>query len=209
MQSAAEVIKKLKELLDIRTDLELAKLIKVKPNTISSWKSRETLQYDTIIQLCQERNINLNELFFDDYEESFNAKVNKKKIGMISIENQLQYYICSKATLAMVPAVFFPTDSDIDIAFQLGRNNMQPTIKLGTYAMCKKISNRIIHASRVYVLVVENRGILCNRFKGYDSKSDLIFSNDNDEFEDVHIKWENIKEIFLVNGTFLGNGKNL
>ncbi len=209
MQSVAEVIKKLKSLLGIKTDLELAKLINVKPNTISSWKSRETLQYDTIIELCKQRNIDLNDVFFHRYEVSFNNGNDKRKVVMISIQNQLQYYISSQATMSVAQICFFPTDSEIDIAFQIGRDNMQPTIKTGSYALCKKITDKVIHPWRIYVMVVENRGILCNRFKGYSNKGDLVFSSDSDEFEDIIIKWNNIREIFIVNGIFLNSGNNL
>ncbi|WP_286429952.1 helix-turn-helix domain-containing protein [Myroides odoratimimus] len=39
MKSSESVIKKLKQLLGIKTDLELANILEVKPNTVSSWKS--------------------------------------------------------------------------------------------------------------------------------------------------------------------------
>ena len=209
MQSVTEVIKNLKGLLGIKTDLELARLINVKPNTISSWKSRETFQYDTIIELCRQRNIDLNEVFFDKYEVSFEKGLNRRKVVMVSVQNQLEYFIANKASEALNPICFFPTELEIDVAFQIGNDNMQPTIKVGSYALCKKVSDKIIHPWRVYVLVVEDEGILCNRFKGYSNKGELVFSNDSTEFDDLIINWDNIREVFIVNGLFLNSGNNL
>lgn len=49
MLDANDVIRRLKQLLGFKTDLELANLLGIKPNTLSSWKIRETLRYDKII----------------------------------------------------------------------------------------------------------------------------------------------------------------
>lgn len=71
MQNATVVIKKLKKMLGIKTDLELSRILDVKPNTISSWKKRNSLQYDSLIALCKEHKIDLNELFFADSSDLY------------------------------------------------------------------------------------------------------------------------------------------
>ncbi|WP_010254601.1 helix-turn-helix domain-containing protein [Myroides injenensis] len=80
MQNATVVIKKLKKMLGIKTDLELSRILDVKPNTISSWKKRNSLQYDSLIALCKEHKIDLNELFFADSSAFIITLIKKEKL---------------------------------------------------------------------------------------------------------------------------------
>lgn len=58
-----QIILRLKKALNITKDSHLADALNVKPNTISTWKKRDTLDYKTIIILCNSINIDLNEIF--------------------------------------------------------------------------------------------------------------------------------------------------
>ena len=55
------IINKLKAYLNIKTDTKFADFLGVKQNTISSWKKRNTLDYELIISKCD--TINANWLF--------------------------------------------------------------------------------------------------------------------------------------------------
>ena len=52
------IINELKKYLNIKTDSEFAKFLGLKQNTISSWKSRNSLDYDLIISKCDQINAN-------------------------------------------------------------------------------------------------------------------------------------------------------
>ena len=52
------IINELKNYLNIKTDSEFAKFLGLKQNTISSWKSRNSLDYDLIISKCDQINAN-------------------------------------------------------------------------------------------------------------------------------------------------------
>lgn len=54
----ALIINELKNYLNIKTDSEFAKFLGLKQNTISSWKSRNSLDYDLIISKCDQINAN-------------------------------------------------------------------------------------------------------------------------------------------------------
>ena len=57
------VIGRLKTALRLRTDVELAKHLGVRQNTVSGWKSRDTLDYKKIIEICDGNNISFDWLF--------------------------------------------------------------------------------------------------------------------------------------------------
>lgn len=52
------IINELKKYLNIKTDTKFAEFLGIKQNTISSWKLRNSLDYDLIISKCD--NINAN-----------------------------------------------------------------------------------------------------------------------------------------------------
>ena len=58
------VLDRLKKVLHIATDIELAKALGIKRGTISSWRHRGTLDYSLIIDFCKKNNISLDWLFF-------------------------------------------------------------------------------------------------------------------------------------------------
>jgi transcriptional regulator with XRE-family HTH domain len=65
MQDANKIIYQLKIILNLSTDLELANFLNISPTTLSTWKSRNSIDYKMIINLCDEHNIDLNKLFLD------------------------------------------------------------------------------------------------------------------------------------------------
>lgn len=76
-QSAINIIDRLKEELSINTDKNLCKLIDIKPNTLSTWKKRDSLDFNKIIALCESKNLDLNYIFFD--EKKFSADNENEK----------------------------------------------------------------------------------------------------------------------------------
>lgn len=52
------IIERLKAYFQIVTDIELSKILEVKPNTISTWRNRNTIDWELIFAKCD--NINLN-----------------------------------------------------------------------------------------------------------------------------------------------------
>lgn len=57
------ILERAKEILYLRTDLELADFLGIAQNTISGWKSRNTMDYDLFITKLDNSNINFHWLF--------------------------------------------------------------------------------------------------------------------------------------------------
>ncbi|MTG97463.1 MULTISPECIES: helix-turn-helix domain-containing protein [Myroides] len=209
MQNATAVIKRLKKMLGIKTDLELSNILNVKPNTISSWKKRDSLQYDSIIALCKEHKIDLNELFFTDSSTIYNSNYQKRKVKMISADHHFEYFLDPEKTLASAPSFIFPTTEEVDTAFQVATENMYPTIKVSSYVITKRIELRDIHPWHLYLFTLEGRGIMIYRFKRQIEDNKLLFISDNTNFENLEVSPEDIREIFCVRGSFLPNFKNI
>lgn len=209
MLHANEIILKLKQLLGYKTDLELAKLMGVKPNTISSWKTRNTLQFETVIEICKQNKIDLNELFLSNPNAVFNIDIENRRVKMISVDHQIEYFLNAEKCIATSPSCTFPTEEEIDTAFQIGAENMYPTVKVSSYVLTKQIDLSEIQAWHIYLLVVEGRGILCYRFKHHTEDGKLLFISDNTSYDNLSVDPKEIREIFCIRGAFLANIKNL
>lgn len=209
MQNATAVIKKLKRLLGIKTDLELSNILDVKPNTISSWKKRNSLQYEGLIELCKERRIDLNELFFKEASALHNNSLQKRKVKMISIDHHFEYFLDAEKTLAEAPSFIFPTTEEVDTAFQVAPENMYPTLKVSSYVITKKVGIKDIQPWHLYLFVLKGRGLMTYRFKRILENNHLLFISDNSNFENIEVDPVDIVEIFCIRGAFLPNFKGI
>lgn len=209
MLDANDVINRLKQLLELKTDLELANLLEIKPNTLSSWKIREMVRYDKIIDICKKYKIDLNEVFLIHPNSVYNVDLDDRVVKMISADHQIEYFMNSVKCLGSTPSYVFPTEEEVDIAFQIGVENMFPTIKVSSYLLSKKIDLSEVKPWNIYVLVVENRGILCYRFKRLMNTHEWLFVSDNPAFESLTLQKNEIREVFSVRGIFLPHVKNL
>lgn len=209
MQNATTVIRNLKKLLEIKTDLELSEILKVKPNTISSWKKRNSLQYEGIIELCKVHRIDLNELFLKDSSITQNNSFLKKQVKMISLDHQFEYFLDPEKALRDAPKFVFPTTEEVDTAFQVATENMYPTLKVSSYVITKKINIKDIQAWHLYLFVVKGRGLMTYRFKRVLDNKHLLFISDNSNFENIEIDPIDIIEIFCIRGAFLPNFKGI
>lgn len=53
MRTIDEILNKIKDIKGLRTDTELAALFNVKPQTLSTWRKRQTIPFGLIIALCE------------------------------------------------------------------------------------------------------------------------------------------------------------
>ncbi|WP_121966611.1 helix-turn-helix domain-containing protein [Myroides sp. N17-2] len=207
MQDATGVIKKLKRMMGIKTDLQLSEILDVKPNTISSWKKRDSLQYEGLIALCKEHKIDLNELFFSDSTAVYNTSYHKRKVKMISIDHHFEYFLDSEKTLATAPSYVFPTTEEVDTAFQVSVDNMYPTIKMTSYVITKRITLKDLQLWHIYLFILKDKGIVIYRFKRIAEDGTLLLISDNPSFENIQVKPGDVREVFCVRGAFLPNMK--
>lgn len=207
MLDATGVLKKIKKILGVKTDLELSEILGVKPNTISSWKKRNSLQYESLINLCKEHKINLNDLFYEDFKSAYSDDLDNRRVKMISAEHTVEYFLNTENVLISAPSFVFPTEQEIDIAFQLSSNNMFPTIKVTSYVLAKKIELKDLQPWHIYLFIIEKKGIFVHRFKKYSENGNLFCINDNVKYPMTEIQPEEVREVFCVRGAFLPDFK--
>ena len=82
-----ELIERLKKSLKLHRDKDLTTILNVKQSTISTWKSRNTIDYRMIIDICKSRNINLEYIFYG-VDQAQNAMDTCKNCEKLRHENE-------------------------------------------------------------------------------------------------------------------------
>ena len=155
--SSIDVLTKLKVLLGVKSSKRLAQIFDLKPNTISSWKKRNTLCYAKIIEVCKQHQIDLNELFYSNYP---NKAIEKyyASVPIIYIDDYLEYYLSIKTKQQKLKQIYLPKSVNFDIIIQLYtpiKDKEHPQL---IYAFCKKIELSDLVEQENYVFFVQNKG---------------------------------------------------
>ncbi|RAV27457.1 helix-turn-helix domain-containing protein [Sinomicrobium soli] len=70
-----EILKRFKMFFNLRTDIELAVFLGVKPNTIATWKARNSMDFQRVLETCEVHDVDLNALFRGDSGGRINGEV--------------------------------------------------------------------------------------------------------------------------------------
>ncbi len=78
MKNLNDILNRLKEVLEIKTDTELAEKLDLSGGVISNWKARNKIPYSEIFSICENYNFDINYVFYgkknDNFEENTNFK---------------------------------------------------------------------------------------------------------------------------------------
>jgi len=199
-QNAIKIIDRLKKSLKIKTDIELSEFLSIRPNTISTWKKRNSVDYDSIIAICELYEIDLNQIFLDsDAGGNYLGET-----ALVSRENQFQYSVEKNvaAFVETLPKYNFPFfTAATSRVFQVSSNNMFPVIDENTFVICEHATLDSISENAIVVLISAEKGLFINRiFKDKEVKGRFLLKSDNDFFQEVAIAKAEIKEIWNVRG---------
>ena len=168
----------------------------IKPNTLSNWYSRNTIDYDLIITKCER--IDANWLLTGKGEmlksTSNIAGMVKPKIVEINPEsktNTLIAYVNASAgfgsilnnpkKLEELPAISLPNAPfGLNVAFQIEGDSMHPTIRHLDFVAANQLNEvNDIRDGYTYVIIDKDDGVLCKRLyrKGMDFK--IVSDNPN------------------------------
>lgn len=199
-QNAINVINKLKKSLKIKTDVELSEFLNIRPNTISTWKKRNSVDYDSIISICELYELDLNEILLDRKETG----AYEAKTTLVTREVQYQYSKEQDVStlLDILPKYNFPfVVAEKSRAFQVVSNNMFPVIEENSFVICEQISTNEIKDNSIVVLISQEKGLFVNRIcKNKYEEKQFILSSENDFYQEIIIDESEIREVWTVCG---------
>lgn len=183
---AKDVLERLKRACMLNNDAELARFLGVKPNTISTWKVRNSVDHGLIITKCGET-IDLHWLFTGQ-GEAFRRTSNPipQVVSMREVSRVLSILPKSLAFDSRNILLRCYEDSDIDLdkthIFLVKDESMSPAIAKGDYVIFELSEN--VESDDVAVLSVTSpEGLVEIKLMRYKEKGGkIMLSSDNPEY---------------------------
>lgn len=183
MNRAEEILSRIYDFMGLRKDSDFCKKFDIKPNTLSTWKKRNTIPYELIEKISQNENISLDFLFFGENKEEKAIKptqnnyqievLNVKASAGFGIENELVEVV---DTILLDKSLFKTpiNQSKVKLVEVVG-DSMYPTIKDGDYVIIDETKNYGIDG--IYAINLHNQ-LLIKRLKfKLDGTVDIISDN--------------------------------
>jgi hypothetical protein len=204
------ILLKLKKLMKITTDIELSEILNVKPNTISTWKKRNSLDFESVISICELYEFDLNEIFYTSGNHNSKSKNYLSETPLVCREAQFQYCIDSKAILENLPKYNFPfIRSESTRIFQVLSNNMFPIIDENSYVICEETHTEHVQDNALVAIVSKSKGLFVNRIhRSHRYKDIFLLSSENSFYETIKLEISAIDEIWLIKGILSYNVTN-
>ncbi len=159
LTTTENILEKLKLRLGIKKGMELAEAFNVKANTLSSWKMRNSIPYERILRLCEQYQLDLNEIFYDNYH-TFNVKEDLKEIPLLYLTNHWEYYFNPTFQWNNLPQVYFPQHVDFDIIIQLPKANIIKLESKLSFYFCKKVEGSNLVLNQPYIMIIKDKGFV-------------------------------------------------
>ncbi|AWA31183.1 hypothetical protein HYN48_14365 [Flavobacterium magnum] len=197
---AGLVIQKLKKALKIKRDIQLSQILDIRPNTISTWKKRNTLDYPAVIAVCKTYDLDLNDILLEKRVRKSSDLDNPGETKLVSREMQFQYCMGADDLVDKLPKYNFPfIKGDNTRAFQVLSNNMFPMIEENSFVICEETSLHEIPDNSLAVIISRTKGLFINRIQRIAEKRDMyLLTSENTFFNEVNMKAEDINEIWII-----------
>lgn len=208
MLEVEDILKRLKTYLGIKTNVELSEVLHVCPNTISTWKKRNSMDYSRLISFGKSHRIDLNRLFSNKIQKERPCE----NVIVVPWEFQHQYVTSfgKKEFLDSMPRHEFPLVSgegkirafqvDNIISFSFFKGNF---FAVGEFV--HSVGN--ITEENIYILINKMNGISVGEIEQYIGNPDALYVvNDQNKImgNKVRISVQDIVEIWKVNSIIFG-----
>ena len=205
------IINQIKLHLGIKTDSEFAEFLGVKQPTISTWRKRNTIDYDLIITKCNDIDANWlltgeGEMLKSENTSTETSKeesvkgiplVNATAIGgygnnVFSFEERdvKDYYVIPKFK-----------HKQVDFMIEVEGSSMYPKYNSGDVVACRIIKERnFIQWNKTHVIATREQGIIIKRIKPSDAPNSLLMVSDNESYDPFNVPEEEIEGLAIVVG---------
>lgn len=186
-----------------------AKLIGVAPSTISSWLSRDTMDYDLLFAKCEKLSsewllTGKGDMMKQDGRGNVAHQTDNPKEGIPLIpfsamagaltgEQSVLEYECERYVV--------PAFNGADFLMPVKGNSMMPTYISGDIVACQRVpmSGLFFQWNKPYVLDTA-QGAIIKRIKPGSDNQHILIVSDNKEYDPFELPYEDIYAVALVIG---------
>jgi len=162
---------------------------------------RDSIPYHHILGICIKYNIDLNNLFYDNYPKN-EPNEHQIQIPILYINNYWDYYFDPTfKTTTLLPIASFPANVDCDIIIQITTENKQELKSKLLFTFCKRASFNHLLVGENYILIIKNRGFVYTKVLAVNYASNRI-ELEVDSSKIIYVNTNDILETFLCKGFF-------
>ena len=190
------IINQIKLHLGIKTDSEFAEFLGVKQPTVSTWRKRNTIDYDLIITKCND--IDANWLLTGE-GEMLKSDNNTPAVAEPQLGTDVEGVNLDTIEERYVVPLF--DGMKMDFMISVRGSSMYPKYNSGDVVACRMVQELLfVQWNKVYVLDTISQGVIIKRLKKSDKEGFVICKSDNEQYEPFEIPMSDIRTIALVVG---------
>ena len=203
--SVGDILERLKKILSIESDQELAAALGVSKAAISNWKRRKTIEYERVFSVCE--HVSLDWLLTGEGDEDINRKSRQALDLFSEVETRPRIPLDAAAgALSIVSDTVTESDCErlplityfpnYDFTIMVKGDSMEPEFHSGDEVACRFVDRpSFIQWGRPHILDT-NQGVVVKRI--YNHRDAILCKSDNESYEDFEIPKEDIYHIALV-----------
>ena len=207
----ALILSKIKSHYNFEKDADFARFLEIKPQTLSSWYSRNTFDIELLYSKCVELN---PEWLLTGEGEMLKSDNNTPAVAELQIPSGIPMlpFDAFAGIGTDVEGVNLDTIEEryvvplfngmkMDFMISVRGSSMYPKYNSGDVVACRMVQELLfVQWNKVYVLDTISQGVIIKRLKKSDKEGFVICKSDNEQYEPFEIPMSDIRTIALVVG---------
>ena len=207
----ALILSKIKSHYNFEKDADFARFLEIKPQTLSSWYSRNTFDIELLYSKCVEIN---PEWLLTGEGEMLKSDNNTPAVAEPQIPSGVPMlpFDAFAGIGTDVEGVNLDTIEEryvvplfdgmkMDFMISVRGSSMYPKYNSGDVVACRMVQELLfVQWNKVYVLDTISQGVIIKRLKKSDKEGFVICKSDNEKYEPFEIPLSDIRTIALVVG---------
>jgi repressor LexA len=205
-QNVNLIISRLKSALKIESDKELSDNLGVKPNVISNWKKRGSIDYKLLFAVCESNGISIDSIVglkSTDSSQIVNEPEGEYGIPLIPLDAAAGFSSGDDKAILHSDVDFYSVpefNKKADYLIRVSGSSMYPKYNSGDIVACKKLPlDTFFQWNKVYILDTI-QGPLMKRVKRAQDKDFITLVSDNEKYDPFDILRTEIHSLALVIG---------
>ncbi|MDP2060554.1 MAG: S24 family peptidase [Flavobacteriaceae bacterium] len=224
------ILSNIKDVYKFKSDTDFANFLGIKPQTLSSWYSRNTFDIDLLYAKCvdinpdfllsgnppaEKRNVNKtlpNETvrktvrFSDETKSIKNLTLSESHTGipLIPVEAMAGFGIGSQQVMEYEAQRYVVpefTELKVDFMVRVKGSSMYPKYNSGDIVACKKLNLQDVFFQWNKVYVLDTeQGALIKRIKKTNGNDTILIVSDNESYDSFELHLSKVNAIALVVG---------
>ncbi|MCE3037481.1 helix-turn-helix domain-containing protein [Helicobacter sp. faydin-H20] len=206
MKTAKELIAKLLKTINIENEQEFCNKYQIVYGTLQSWKSRNSIPYELILDICKDNNIKLESIFYEEtglehkrdvvsvrYYENIYASAGYGSINDNIGHNEI---VLDKAFAKELLSINNAKNIDI---IKIYGDSMEPFVHSGELVVVERNKNDLNNIKNGEIVIININGeIYCKKILKNPIAQEIILSSISPHYPEFKIKQEDFNNTNII-----------